>query len=155
MSLLFARPPRPHAGLYFTLLMKKADRAHSITVLERTGPDDTFGWAVFFSDLRTEDAGDPSLAPGWGPRHAWKPPRSDESGATAGFLVLAEKGLRCMSWPPALSPLDGHSGERPRPRKAGSARKYADPQRRQSQVGPRPLEGTRQTCRRPFRCPRH
>jgi len=38
------------AGLYFALLMKKADRRHQVTVLERNRPDDTFGWGVVFSD---------------------------------------------------------------------------------------------------------
>ncbi len=38
------------AGLYLALLMKKADPAHRIAVLERNGPDDTFGWGVVFSD---------------------------------------------------------------------------------------------------------
>ena len=38
------------AGLYFALLMKKADPGHRITVLERNRPDDTFGWGVVFSD---------------------------------------------------------------------------------------------------------
>ncbi|HEV2915849.1 MAG TPA: FAD-dependent monooxygenase [Pyrinomonadaceae bacterium] len=38
------------AGLYFALLMKKADPAHDITVFERNAPDDTFGWGVVFSD---------------------------------------------------------------------------------------------------------
>jgi len=38
------------AGLYLALLMKKADPAHRIVVLERNGPDDTFGWGVVFSD---------------------------------------------------------------------------------------------------------
>jgi anthraniloyl-CoA monooxygenase len=38
------------AGLYFALLMKQADPAHRVTVLERNGPDDTFGWGVVFSD---------------------------------------------------------------------------------------------------------
>ena len=37
------------AGLYFALLMKKADAAHEVTVLERNRPDDTFGWGVVFS----------------------------------------------------------------------------------------------------------
>src|SRR6266480_123194 len=37
------------AGLYFAILMKKADPAHDITVYERNGPDDTFGWGVVFS----------------------------------------------------------------------------------------------------------
>ena len=38
------------AGLYFALLMKKADRRHDIVVYERNGPDDTFGFGVVFSD---------------------------------------------------------------------------------------------------------
>jgi anthraniloyl-CoA monooxygenase len=38
------------AGLYFALLMKKANAAHEITVFERNAPNDTFGWGVVFSD---------------------------------------------------------------------------------------------------------
>ncbi len=38
------------AGLYFALLMKKADPRHEVTVLERNRPDDTFGWGVVFSN---------------------------------------------------------------------------------------------------------
>lgn len=38
------------AGLYFSLLMKKRDPSHAITVWERNAPDDTFGWGVVFSD---------------------------------------------------------------------------------------------------------
>ncbi|MBI4770739.1 MAG: bifunctional salicylyl-CoA 5-hydroxylase/oxidoreductase, partial [Chloroflexi bacterium] len=38
------------AGLYFALLMKKLDPAHQITVIERDGPDDTFGWGIVFSE---------------------------------------------------------------------------------------------------------
>ena len=37
------------AGLYFAILMKKADPAHEIVIFERNGPDDTFGWGVVFS----------------------------------------------------------------------------------------------------------
>lgn len=37
------------AGLYFAILMKKADARHQITIYERNGPDDTFGWGVVFS----------------------------------------------------------------------------------------------------------
>ena len=37
------------AGLYFAILMKKADPKHQITIYERNGPDDTFGWGVVFS----------------------------------------------------------------------------------------------------------
>ena len=38
------------AGLYFGLLMKKQDPAHTVTVIERNRPADTFGWGVVFSD---------------------------------------------------------------------------------------------------------
>src|SRR3989449_4326218 len=49
------------AGMYFAILMKKADAAHEITIYERNGPDDTFGWGVVFSgttlrNLRDADA---------------------------------------------------------------------------------------------------
>ena len=49
------------AGLYFALLMKKQDAANVVTVIERDGPDDTFGWGIVFSDqtfdyLRESDA---------------------------------------------------------------------------------------------------
>jgi len=37
------------AGLYFAILMKKADAAHQIRIYERNGPDATFGWGVVFS----------------------------------------------------------------------------------------------------------
>ena len=37
------------AGMYFAILMKKADAAHDIKIYERNGPDDTFGWGVVFS----------------------------------------------------------------------------------------------------------
>ena len=37
------------AGLYFSILMKKADPTHHITVAERDGPNDTFGWGIVFS----------------------------------------------------------------------------------------------------------
>ncbi|WP_366654786.1 bifunctional salicylyl-CoA 5-hydroxylase/oxidoreductase [Fodinicurvata sp. EGI_FJ10296] len=38
------------SGLYFAILMKKANPAHDITVIERNRPYDTFGWGVVFSD---------------------------------------------------------------------------------------------------------
>jgi anthraniloyl-CoA monooxygenase len=38
------------AGLYFALLMKKANADRRVIVFERNGPDDTFGWGVVFSD---------------------------------------------------------------------------------------------------------
>lgn len=37
------------AGMYFAILMKKANADHDITIHERNGPDDTFGWGVVFS----------------------------------------------------------------------------------------------------------
>lgn len=37
------------AGLYFAILMKSFDPGHEISVFERNGPDDTFGWGVVFS----------------------------------------------------------------------------------------------------------
>jgi anthraniloyl-CoA monooxygenase len=48
------------AGLYFAILMKKADPSHQIHIYERNGPDDTFGWGVVFSgktlaNLRSAD----------------------------------------------------------------------------------------------------
>jgi anthraniloyl-CoA monooxygenase len=41
--------------------MKQQDRSHHVTVIERDGPDDTFGWGIVFSDqtfdyLRKSDA---------------------------------------------------------------------------------------------------
>jgi anthraniloyl-CoA monooxygenase len=38
------------AGLYFSLLLRKANPAHHVVVLERNRPDDTFGWGVVFSN---------------------------------------------------------------------------------------------------------
>jgi len=49
------------AGLYFSLLMKKAFPSVEITVRERNRYDDTFGWGVVFSDetLASFEAADP------------------------------------------------------------------------------------------------
>ena len=49
------------AGMYFAILMKQAGVTHQITIHERNGPDDTFGWGVVFSgrtlkNLRDADA---------------------------------------------------------------------------------------------------
>ena len=46
------------AGLYFGLLMKKADRSHQVRVVERNRPYDTFGWGVVFSDATLENLRD-------------------------------------------------------------------------------------------------
>ena len=43
------------AGLYFALLMKKANTAHEVTLVERNTTDDTFGWGVVFSDQTMEN----------------------------------------------------------------------------------------------------
>ncbi len=43
------------AGLYFAILMKKADPGNRITVLERNRPEDTFGFGVVFSDATQEN----------------------------------------------------------------------------------------------------
>jgi len=46
------------AGLYFSLLMKKQNPDHDITVYERNRPSDTFGWGVVFSDKTLENFAD-------------------------------------------------------------------------------------------------
>ena len=48
------------AGMYFAILMKRANATHDITIYERNGPDDTFGWGVVFSGktLRNLQAAD-------------------------------------------------------------------------------------------------
>ena len=38
------------AGLYFAILVKKRDPSHRVTLAERDGPHDTFGWGIVFSD---------------------------------------------------------------------------------------------------------
>lgn len=43
------------AGLYFAILMKKLNPMHSITVVERNKPYDTFGWGVVFSDATMDN----------------------------------------------------------------------------------------------------
>ena len=52
------------AGLYFAILMKKADPRHAIRVVERNRPYDTFGWGVVFSDntMGNLEAADPETA---------------------------------------------------------------------------------------------
>ena len=54
------------AGMYFAILMKKANAANNITIYERNGPHDTFGWGVVFSgrtlaNLREADPSSHSL----------------------------------------------------------------------------------------------
>ena len=50
------------AGLYLALLLKRADPSHDVTVLERNGPDDAYGWGVVFSaqTLEAFRAADPA-----------------------------------------------------------------------------------------------
>ena len=50
------------AGMYFAILMKQAQPAHTITIYERNGPNHTFGWGVVFSGrtLRTLQEADPA-----------------------------------------------------------------------------------------------
>jgi anthraniloyl-CoA monooxygenase len=43
------------AGLYFAILMKQADPAHDVLVLERNRPGDTFGFGVVFSEATQEN----------------------------------------------------------------------------------------------------
>ena len=52
------------AGLYAALLLRKADPANAVRVVERNRPDDTFGWGVVFSDntLGNLEAADPESA---------------------------------------------------------------------------------------------
>ena len=45
------------AGLYFAILMKGRDRSHDITVVERDGPNDTFGWGIVFSETTLDNFG--------------------------------------------------------------------------------------------------
>ncbi len=43
------------SGLYLAILLKKADPARDVTVVERNRPDDTFGFGVVFSDATLEN----------------------------------------------------------------------------------------------------
>jgi anthraniloyl-CoA monooxygenase len=46
------------AGLYFAIALKRLDRRHEVLVVERNGPDDTFGWGVVFSDQTMDVLGE-------------------------------------------------------------------------------------------------
>ncbi len=43
------------AGLYLALLLQKQNPAHDIHVLERDGPNDTFGWGIVFSETTLDN----------------------------------------------------------------------------------------------------
>ena len=62
------------AGLFFALLVKRADPRHEVTVFERNRSEDTFGFGVVFSDA-TEEAlavADPEIASAMAARcHRW------------------------------------------------------------------------------------
>jgi anthraniloyl-CoA monooxygenase len=52
------------AGLYLSILLKKADPRHEVTVIERNPPDATFGFGVVFSEetlARLKDADEPTF----------------------------------------------------------------------------------------------
>jgi anthraniloyl-CoA monooxygenase len=52
------------AGLYLSILLKKADPRHEVTVVERNPPDATFGFGVVFSEEtlgRLRDADEPTF----------------------------------------------------------------------------------------------
>ena len=48
-------------GLYTAILLKLQDPGRDITVIERNGPEDTFGWGVVFSDETLGFFADPIL----------------------------------------------------------------------------------------------
>ena len=95
------------AGLYFALLMKKADPSHDVTVFERNGPDDAFGWGVVFSDqtLGNFRAADPTSFDDIARRFAkWDDIDVHVKGATItsgghGFCGLSRKTLlNILQW---------------------------------------------------------
>ena len=42
-------------GLFFSILMKKADPSHDVTVIEQNPRGNTFGWGIVFSDGTMEN----------------------------------------------------------------------------------------------------
>ena len=89
------------AALYFGILMKKADPAHEITILERNRLDDTFGFGVVFSDATQNNlaAADPETYEAMASRFAhwddiavhYRGPVITSSGH--GFSGLSRQGL--------------------------------------------------------------
>jgi anthraniloyl-CoA monooxygenase len=89
------------AGLFFSLLLKKADPGHDVTVLERNRLVDTFGFGVVFSDA-TEEAladADPETTAAMGRyAHRWDDIEIHYRGQTIvsgghGFSGLSRKKL--------------------------------------------------------------
>ena len=89
------------AGLFFSILMKKAFPETEIEVLERNRPDDTYGWGVVFSDetLDNLEAADPqSFAAIRGRFKYWRDIETYYRGACVtstghGFCALERKRL--------------------------------------------------------------
>ncbi|MGH7680992.1 MAG: bifunctional salicylyl-CoA 5-hydroxylase/oxidoreductase [Candidatus Eiseniibacteriota bacterium] len=89
------------AGLFFAILLKKADPRHEVQVYERNKPDDTFGFGVVFSDA-TEEAlahADPEVIEAMAARcHRWDDIEVHYQGETLtsgghGFSGLSRKAL--------------------------------------------------------------
>jgi anthraniloyl-CoA monooxygenase len=89
------------AGLFFALLLKKADPRHEVTVYERNRLDDTFGFGVVFSDATEaalQDADPPVIAAMAARCHRWDDIEIHYKGETLrstghGFSGLARKTL--------------------------------------------------------------
>ncbi len=89
------------AGLFFAILLKKADPRHEVLVYERNRLDDTFGFGVVFSDA-TEEAlahADPEVIEAMAARcHRWDDIEVHYRGETLtssghGFSGLSRKAL--------------------------------------------------------------
>jgi len=62
------------ASLYFAILMKKQNPSHAIIIMERDGPNDTFGWGIVFSEktlLFLKDQDEPTYAAITAASQAW------------------------------------------------------------------------------------
>ncbi len=89
------------AGLFFSILMKKAFPETEITVFERNRPDDTYGWGVVFSDetLDNLERADPeSLAAIRGRFRYWRNIETHVGGTVVtstghGFCALSRQRL--------------------------------------------------------------
>jgi len=89
------------AGLYFSILMKKAFPESSLRVVERNRPDDTFGWGVVFSDETLglfEEADDKTFGEITSSFKYWRDIETHYGGTTTvstghGFAALSRKKL--------------------------------------------------------------